>query len=326
MSDGKRIRDMEPDEMLAEVQRLLPDMEEGDIFRWAIQYGFIETLDVADVLYFSYHREELKSGDVVVERMFQRFYWKLDNDVKRALKSGDVDRESVRDFVFAHLLAAMDTFVRRLYRFQRDERSKYDRRVQKYSERLKQYQKRAQEYLDLLESGDDPEYLRYLQDRLWPNPEKLRGWDAVLDTPPEPSEPRPFRLPFPEQARLQFKDTSVGAGVTSDVFWPGYRSRVRVEGREMPRETSLDKLDPDVRDAVASTDPTERDAIMAVALLEEVLPLLPDREREVFQMKMDGYSHAEIAAELGIAEGTSQQTHHRAKKRVKRILQGGSTE
>ena len=47
---------------------------------------------------------------------------------------------------------------------------------------------------------------------------------------------------------------------------------------------------------------------------------LPDQKLKVFNMVLDGYKHKEIADELGISEGTSKSTFHRAKWSLRKIL------
>jgi RNA polymerase sigma factor (sigma-70 family) len=47
---------------------------------------------------------------------------------------------------------------------------------------------------------------------------------------------------------------------------------------------------------------------------------LPNQKLKVFNMVLDGYKHKEIADELGISEGTSKSTFHRAKKSLRKIL------
>jgi len=53
--------------------------------------------------------------------------------------------------------------------------------------------------------------------------------------------------------------------------------------------------------------------------LEERLRLarLTPRERDVVHLKLRSYSHAQVARELGITEGSVKQLFHRAKARMK---------
>jgi len=55
--------------------------------------------------------------------------------------------------------------------------------------------------------------------------------------------------------------------------------------------------------------------------LERAIALLPDGARLVFVLfEIEGYSHAEIARELGIAENTSKAQLHRARGLLKEVL------
>jgi RNA polymerase sigma factor (sigma-70 family) len=47
------------------------------------------------------------------------------------------------------------------------------------------------------------------------------------------------------------------------------------------------------------------------------LARLTPREREVVHLKLRSYSHAQVARELGITEGSVKQLFHRAKARMK---------
>ena len=47
---------------------------------------------------------------------------------------------------------------------------------------------------------------------------------------------------------------------------------------------------------------------------------LPPQKLKVMDMVLDGYKHQEIAEELGISEGTSKSTYHRAKWSIRKIL------
>lgn len=58
--------------------------------------------------------------------------------------------------------------------------------------------------------------------------------------------------------------------------------------------------------------------------LERAIGLLPDGARIVFVLfEIEGYSHAEIARELGIAENTSKAQLHRARGLLKEVLHDG---
>jgi RNA polymerase sigma-70 factor, ECF subfamily len=58
--------------------------------------------------------------------------------------------------------------------------------------------------------------------------------------------------------------------------------------------------------------------------LERAIALLPEGARIVLVLhEIEGYSHAEIARELGIAEATSRAQLHRARRLVREILDDG---
>lgn len=55
--------------------------------------------------------------------------------------------------------------------------------------------------------------------------------------------------------------------------------------------------------------------------LMQCIQALPDRYRLVFNLyQLDEYSHKEIAAMLGISEGTSKSNYHRAKQLLKKKI------
>ncbi|HEX3927946.1 MAG TPA: sigma-70 family RNA polymerase sigma factor [Gemmatimonadales bacterium] len=89
----------------------------------------------------------------------------------------------------------------------------------------------------------------------------------------------------------------------------------RIEGRQVELEEARDQpagnggIDPATRQALANA-----------------IEALPDNLRIVVVMHaLEGYTHAEIAAALGIAEGTSRSREHEARARLRAAL-GGSRE
>lgn len=59
--------------------------------------------------------------------------------------------------------------------------------------------------------------------------------------------------------------------------------------------------------------------------LERAIAALPDGARIVFVLyDVEGYSHAEIARELGIAENTSKAQLHRARSLLREVLRAGT--
>jgi len=57
--------------------------------------------------------------------------------------------------------------------------------------------------------------------------------------------------------------------------------------------------------------------------LERAIALLPDRSRAAFVLHdIEGLEHGEVAAVLGIAEGTSKSQVHKARMRLRKLLSG----
>ena len=74
---------------------------------------------------------------------------------------------------------------------------------------------------------------------------------------------------------------------------------------------------------MAGGDPADRDETMfATAKLElrGLVEELPEGERRAWSLWADGFTHDEIAAELGIAQGASYTRVSRAKDRLVRLL------
>lgn len=80
-------------------------------------------------------------------------------------------------------------------------------------------------------------------------------------------------------------------------------------------------------DELARLDPPSPVARMPEAAmdLERAIASLPDGARMVFVLyDVEGYSHAEIARELGIAENTSKAQLHRARSLLREVLHAGT--
>lgn len=72
--------------------------------------------------------------------------------------------------------------------------------------------------------------------------------------------------------------------------------------------------------SLGPAEQTEREA--AVAALRRGLQALPAADHDVLLLQyVQGYSAAEIAAVLGISEGAVRQRTHRARQRLKKLLQ-----
>lgn len=70
---------------------------------------------------------------------------------------------------------------------------------------------------------------------------------------------------------------------------------------------------------ICAREPTPEEAARLTDLLEHVLRDFDERERNIISLHLQGYSHAEIAAEVGRAERTVRRTIARARKRLKRL-------
>jgi RNA polymerase sigma-70 factor (ECF subfamily) len=87
------------------------------------------------------------------------------------------------------------------------------------------------------------------------------------------------------------------------------RRRAERRRREVPLGPDDAKATPADRGILSRTD------------LDEALRALPDALRTVFVLKaLEGYSHAEIGALLGIRTGTSEVRYHRAVQRLRAAL------
>lgn len=138
--------------------------------------------------------------------------------------------------------------------------------------------------------------------------------------------------------RLAGGDTQAAAELTQDVFIRAWRGldkfrgesafsswlhrlavnamleNARKDKRRLARVMSIDQ--PERLDAFAATD--SPDARMD---LESAIALLPPGARTAFVLHdIEGYQHAEIAAQLGVAVGTVKAQLHRAHKLLMRAL------
>jgi len=76
-------------------------------------------------------------------------------------------------------------------------------------------------------------------------------------------------------------------------------------------------------------DPKWEDVLdqMEATFLMELIQELPDGYRMVFNLyALEGYSHQEIAKQLGISEGTSRSQYTRARKHLQRLIQAAYQE
>jgi RNA polymerase sigma-70 factor, ECF subfamily len=82
----------------------------------------------------------------------------------------------------------------------------------------------------------------------------------------------------------------------------------------------LEKIEVDIEDDSASVD-NEADRALLAASIEEAAAQLPPGARTVFQLHdVEGYTHEEIAAELGITAGGSKSQLFKARAKLRRLL------
>jgi len=82
----------------------------------------------------------------------------------------------------------------------------------------------------------------------------------------------------------------------------------------------LAKIEVDIEDDSASVD-NEADRALLAASIEEAAAQLPPGARTVFQLHdVEGYTHEEIATELGITAGGSKSQLFKARAKLRRLL------
>jgi RNA polymerase sigma factor (sigma-70 family) len=80
-----------------------------------------------------------------------------------------------------------------------------------------------------------------------------------------------------------------------------------------------------IPEETANQDDIEED-LLHVNRIKNAIPLLPDSYRIVLSLYLlDGYDHVEIAEIMGITESTSKSQFHRAKAKLRSILEASST-
>lgn len=97
----------------------------------------------------------------------------------------------------------------------------------------------------------------------------------------------------------------------------------RSDGRRALRVTIASDLAPDGAEHVAATTGTARSSDPGVGMdLEWAIGRLPDGARAVFVLHdVEGFQHAEIAEQLGIAVGTSKAHLFRARRLLRGMLE-----
>jgi RNA polymerase sigma-70 factor (ECF subfamily) len=94
---------------------------------------------------------------------------------------------------------------------------------------------------------------------------------------------------------------------------------LRLRARRRRREIDLDATPP--TGALAVVNRTAADRLIDRLELERAIATLPDKLRTVFVLReVEGYSHAEIAAALGISRQASEVRLFRAVRHLRRML------
>jgi RNA polymerase sigma-70 factor (ECF subfamily) len=96
-----------------------------------------------------------------------------------------------------------------------------------------------------------------------------------------------------------------------------YQAARRDPRREVPAAPFGE--DSDVGWEAVARDPSPPEAAMLAQTLEQVLANLEGRERQIVSLALQGYSHAEISAEVGRTERTVQRVLARVKRRLERM-------
>ena len=95
--------------------------------------------------------------------------------------------------------------------------------------------------------------------------------------------------------------------------------RNQQQNRALDREVYLDPANSPV---VSGAEPTPSDAAALVELIERVLSdSADDEQRQVFLMKLDGYTNGEIAGETGRSERTVRRICGQLKSQLTRLLE-----
>ncbi len=110
-----------------------------------------------------------------------------------------------------------------------------------------------------------------------------------------------------------------------------YRGKGSFEGwmKRMTIFKAIDKFKKGLKDNVTYNPEIATETMMenetvetlSLARILSCIQALPDQYRLVFNLyQLDGFTHKEIAKELGISEGTSKSNYHRAKKLLKKQI------
>jgi RNA polymerase sigma-70 factor (ECF subfamily) len=91
--------------------------------------------------------------------------------------------------------------------------------------------------------------------------------------------------------------------------------------REEPRRSAAD--DSSASWEAIARDPTPSEAVVLAETLEEVMRGLTDSHRQMIQLSLQGYSAAEISAEVGYTIRTVQRVLERVRRRLEKIRAEG---
>lgn len=110
-----------------------------------------------------------------------------------------------------------------------------------------------------------------------------------------------------------------------------YQDRGSLEGwiRRIMVNTAIDHLrrrkknqqDVELNETIVDSEVSDAVDQLEAEFLMELVQSLPDGYRAVFNLyAIEGYSHQEIAQQLGISEGTSRSQYTRARRQLQRLI------
>jgi RNA polymerase sigma-70 factor (ECF subfamily) len=138
--------------------------------------------------------------------------------------------------------------------------------------------------------------------------------------------------------RLVGTDIDLAADIAQEVWiqifraLPGYRGesqfstwahRIAVNRtlNALRRTRRLAKVETDIEEDSASVEPEDVERSFVAASIDEALKRLPTGARTVFVMHdIEGYTHEEIAEELGITSGGSKSQLFKARAKLRTLL------
>lgn len=102
--------------------------------------------------------------------------------------------------------------------------------------------------------------------------------------------------------------------ITHDRFVDRLRQNQRALAREMPLVADR------TEECLVSTDPRPSELVGAAELWQEILTLCPEEHREVLRLKREGVSTADIAARVGLHQGSIRRILGTLSRRLERHL------